>query len=96
MTPTRSRVIEAAAGGLVHGKRELAKLASVGVGVIDGLVDEGTLETVALAPEPVALLPIPTMSAPSSRPASGPPPTPFSPPSQRPGPRSARAGPRRP
>ena len=40
-------------GGLVHVKRELAQAASVSVGVIDGLVDEGTLETVALPPEPV-------------------------------------------
>jgi primosomal protein N' (replication factor Y) len=57
LTPARARVIEAAQGGLVHVKRELAMAASVSTGVIDGLVDEGTLETVALKPEPVAELP---------------------------------------
>jgi primosomal protein N' (replication factor Y) len=59
LTPARARVIEAAQGGLVHLKRELAQAASVGLGVVDGLVDEGTLETVALAPEPVAARPDP-------------------------------------
>jgi primosomal protein N' (replication factor Y) len=59
MTPTRARVLEAAQGGLVHSKRDLAQAASVSVGVIDGLVDEGTLETVVLPPEPVAEQPDP-------------------------------------
>jgi primosomal protein N' (replication factor Y) (superfamily II helicase) len=54
ITPARARVIAAAQGGLVHVKRELAVAAAVSTGVIDGLVDEGTLETVALKPEPVA------------------------------------------
>ena len=40
-------------------KRELAQAAAVSAGVIDGLVDEGTLETVALPPEPVAEPPDP-------------------------------------
>jgi primosomal protein N' (replication factor Y) len=44
-------VLEAAQGGLVHLKRELATAAGVSMTVLDGLVDEGTLETVALAPE---------------------------------------------
>ena len=59
MTPARARVLAAAQGGLVHLKRELSQAASVSAGVIDGLVDEGTLETVALAPEPVAEPPDP-------------------------------------
>src|SRR3954447_22150501 len=59
LTPARARVMQAAQGGLVHLKRELAQAASVGVGVIDSLVDDGVLETVALAPEPVALRPDP-------------------------------------
>jgi primosomal protein N' (replication factor Y) (superfamily II helicase) len=59
VTPARARVLAAAAGGLVHLKRELAQAASVSAGVIDGLVDEGALETVALPPEPVAECPDP-------------------------------------
>ncbi|MGA0597209.1 primosomal protein N' [Enterovirga sp. CN4-39] len=59
ITPARARVLEAAAGGLVHVKRHLAEAAGVGVGVIDGLVDEGTLKTVALKAEPVAERPDP-------------------------------------
>jgi primosomal protein N' (replication factor Y) len=59
LTPARTRVLEATQGGLVHLKRDLAKAAAVSVGVIDGLIDEGTLETVALAPEPVAERPDP-------------------------------------
>jgi primosomal protein N' (replication factor Y) len=59
ITPARARVLEAARGGLIHSKRELADAAAVSPGVIDGLIDEGTLETVALAPEPVADRPDP-------------------------------------
>jgi primosomal protein N' (replication factor Y) len=59
ITPARARVLAAAQGGLVHAKRDLAQAASVSAGVIDGLVDEGTLETVALQPEPVAERPDP-------------------------------------
>jgi primosomal protein N' (replication factor Y) len=59
MTPARRRVLEAAAGGLVHLKRDLAGAAGVSMTVLDGLVDEGTLEAVALAPEPVAEAPDP-------------------------------------
>ncbi|HEY0353182.1 MAG TPA: primosomal protein N' [Enterovirga sp.] len=64
MTPGRARVIEAANGGLVHLKRDLAKAAAVGVGVVDGLIDEGTLATVALKPEPVAEPPDPDYARP--------------------------------
>lgn len=59
MTPARARVIAAAAGGLVHAKRALAEAAGVSQAVVDGLVDEGTLEAVALPPVPIAARPDP-------------------------------------
>ncbi|MDB5590893.1 primosomal protein N' [Enterovirga sp.] len=65
MTPARTRVLQAAEGGLIHLRRELADRAGVGTGVIDGLVDEGTLETVALRPEPVAERPDPDHAQPA-------------------------------
>jgi primosomal protein N' (replication factor Y) len=49
MTPARRRLIEMLSDGLLHGKSEAAKQAGVSAGVIDGLVDEGTL-----AVEPMA------------------------------------------
>ncbi|MFL9827608.1 primosomal protein N' [Rhodoplanes sp. SY1] len=54
MTAARARVLRALADGLVRGKGEAAKEAGVSPGVIDGLIDEGTLETVVLPPEPIA------------------------------------------
>jgi primosomal protein N' (replication factor Y) len=54
MTAARARVIAAAEGGLTFPKGELAKAAACSAGVVDALVDEGTLEAVALPPEPVA------------------------------------------
>lgn len=45
MTPARARVLEAAKGGLVWVKSNLAETAGVSPGVIDGLVDAGTLAT---------------------------------------------------
>ncbi|TDR89321.1 primosomal protein N' [Enterovirga rhinocerotis] len=68
MTPARHRVIEAAAGGLVHTKRDLAKLADVSTGVIDGLVDAGTLETLALTAAPVVEDPDPAFARPDLSP----------------------------
>jgi primosomal protein N' (replication factor Y) len=68
MTPARSKVIAAATDGLVRGKRELALLAGVSLSVVDGLVDEGALEALALAPEPVAALPNPDHAPPSLSP----------------------------
>src|SRR6185369_4159227 len=53
------RVLAALADGLLRTKSEAAKDAGVSAGVIDGLVDEGTLEVVALPPEPVARQPDP-------------------------------------
>ena len=59
MTPARARVLKAAEGGLVHAKRALCEAAAVSAGVVDGLIDEGTLEAVSLPPEPVAEQPDP-------------------------------------
>jgi primosomal protein N' (replication factor Y) (superfamily II helicase) len=59
MTPTRQKVIEIAQDGIVRLKSELAHAAGVSNGVVDGLIDEGTLETVALLAEPVAEMPDP-------------------------------------
>ena len=56
LTPARRRLIEVLSDGLLHGKSEAAKQAGVSVGVVDGLVDEGTLVTEAM---PRALPPPP-------------------------------------
>ncbi|MEJ0092347.1 MAG: primosomal protein N' [Methylocella sp.] len=53
MTPARARVIAAAEGGQIFVKSELAKTAGCSAGVIDALIDDGALETIALSPEPV-------------------------------------------
>ena len=53
MTPARRRLIEILADGLLHGKSEAAREAGGQLGVIDGLVDEGTL-TVETMPPPRA------------------------------------------
>src|SRR5215470_17316804 len=57
MTAARARVLKLLADGLTRSKSEATRYASVSAGVIDGLIDEGTLETVVLPPEPVALQP---------------------------------------
>ena len=59
MTAARSRVFAVLADGMVRAKVDAAREAGVSAGVIDGLVDEGTLETVVLPPEPVAAPPDP-------------------------------------
>jgi len=59
MTTARRRVLELLADGMVRWKADAAREAGVSAGVIDGLVDEGTLETVVLPPEPVAEKPDP-------------------------------------
>jgi primosomal protein N' (replication factor Y) (superfamily II helicase) len=64
MTPARLRVLAAAQGGLLHAKAALAEMASVSTGVIDSLVDEGTLEAVAMLPDPVAPMPDPEFGVP--------------------------------
>ena len=64
MTPARTRVFALLANGLARGKSELAEAATVSPTVIDGLIDEGTLETLILPPEPVALPPDPDFALP--------------------------------
>src|SRR5579864_6947327 len=53
MTPARRRLIELLSDGLLHGKSEAAKEAGVSAGVVDSLVDEGTLAVEAM-PRPLA------------------------------------------
>jgi primosomal protein N' (replication factor Y) len=64
MTAARERVIRLFADGLVRMKGEAAREAGVSAGVIDGLVDEGTLETVVLPSEPLAKPPDPDFRKP--------------------------------
>src|SRR6202140_4156126 len=59
MTPARQRGLALLADGMVRGKSDAAREAGFSVGVIDGLIDEGTLEAVVLPPEPVAQKPDP-------------------------------------
>ena len=64
MTPARAKALRLFGDGLVRSKAEAAQEAGISAGVIDGLIDEGTLETVVLAPEPVAQPPDPDFSRP--------------------------------
>ena len=64
MTPARRRLIEVVSDGLLHGKSEAAKEAGVSAGVIDGLVDEGTLATEPLPPAPPPPAPDPSFAIP--------------------------------
>jgi primosomal protein N' (replication factor Y) len=64
MTPARARVLRLLADGLVRPKAEAAEEAGVTVGVVDGLIDEGTLETLVLPSAPVAEIPDPDHSTP--------------------------------
>ena len=59
MTAARARVLNALADGMARTKSEAAQEAGVSVGVIDGLIDEGTLETLVMPPESVAQVPDP-------------------------------------
>jgi primosomal protein N' (replication factor Y) len=69
MTAARERVLALLADGLARGKRDVADEAGVSPGVIDGLVDEGTLESLVLPPDPVARAPDPDFSLPDFDPA---------------------------
>ncbi|MDQ6701957.1 MAG: DEAD/DEAH box helicase, partial [Pseudomonadota bacterium] len=65
MTPARARIIAAVEGGLAFSKAALAEAAACSSGVIDTLIDEGTLETIALPPGPAALPCDPAFARPS-------------------------------
>jgi primosomal protein N' (replication factor Y) len=69
MTAARNRVLGVCADGLIRSKGEIAEEAGVSVGVIDGLVDEGALETLVLPPDPVAPAPDPDFAQPEFSPA---------------------------
>ena len=64
MTPARRRVIAVLADGLLHGKSETAHEAGVSTGVIDGLVDEGTLTTEPMPNAPPPAPPDPSFAQP--------------------------------
>ena len=64
MTTARGRVLRLLADGMLRSKSEAAHEAGVSTGVINGLVDEGALETVILPPEPVARQPDPEHAVP--------------------------------
>jgi primosomal protein N' (replication factor Y) (superfamily II helicase) len=67
-TPARQRVLAALSDDSCLPKAALAEAAECGVGVIDGLVDDGALEVVALAPEPLTLAPNPDFAPPELEP----------------------------
>jgi primosomal protein N' (replication factor Y) (superfamily II helicase) len=64
MTAARARVLSLFADGLTRSKGEATQEAGASAGVIDGLIDEGTLETIVLPPEPVASPPDPDFRKP--------------------------------
>jgi primosomal protein N' (replication factor Y) len=64
MTAARGRVLSLMNDGLVRTKADISHEAGVSAGVIDGLVDEGTLETLVLPPEPITRQPDPAFRKP--------------------------------
>src|SRR5258708_8283673 len=64
LTPARRRLIEVLSDGLLHGKSEAAREAGVSAGVVDGLIDEGTLTTEAMPRAPAPPVPDPSFAAP--------------------------------
>ncbi|MEP9378613.1 primosomal protein N' [Aquabacter sp. CN5-332] len=65
MTAARHKLMDLLADGFVRGKGDAAREAGVSPSVVDGLVDDGALETIVLPPEPAAELPDPTHAAPN-------------------------------
>jgi primosomal protein N' (replication factor Y) len=64
MTPSRRRVIDLLSDGLLRGKSNTAREAGVSVGVLDGLIDEGTLVTEAMPRAPAPPSPDPSFAIP--------------------------------
>src|SRR6202050_4882557 len=69
MTKARRRVVELLADGMMRGRSGAAREAGVSASVMDGLIDDGALETVVLPPEPVAEKPDPYFAQPDFSPA---------------------------
>ena len=63
MTPARRRVLDQLSGDLAWSKSGLAAAAGVSPGVIQGLIEAGTLATVLMPPEPAAPAPDPDFAA---------------------------------
>ena len=68
MTPARRRLIDVLSDGLLHGKSDAAREAGVSPGVIDGLVDEGTLTIEPLPKPPPPPAPDPEFAVPDFSP----------------------------
>src|SRR5205085_4670497 len=64
MTPARRRLIAVLSDRLLHGKSDAAKQAGVSAGVVDSLVDEGTLMTEAMPRALAPPAPDPSFAAP--------------------------------
>ena len=64
LTAARGRVLALLADGIVRAKSEVTQATGVSRGVIDGLIDEGTLEALPLPPEPIAGRPDPDFCRP--------------------------------
>jgi primosomal protein N' (replication factor Y) len=69
MTAARARVLQLLGDGMGRGKGETVQEAGVSIGVIDGLIDAGTLEPFILPSEPVAKPPEPDFLQPDFSPA---------------------------
>ena len=65
MTKARTRVLDIVSDGLAWSKGGLAAAAGVSPGVVQGLVEAGTLEIVDLPPPPAALPPDPDFAVPT-------------------------------
>jgi primosomal protein N' (replication factor Y) len=64
MTPARQRVLKTMEDGMAWSRMGLAAAAAVSPGVIDGLLEAGTLEIIELPPQPAAPPPDPDFAQP--------------------------------
>jgi primosomal protein N' (replication factor Y) (superfamily II helicase) len=64
VTTARARVLRLLEDGMTLAKSDAAHEAGVSTAVINGLIDEGTLETVVLPPDPIAQMPDPDFMQP--------------------------------
>ncbi|WP_238120565.1 MULTISPECIES: primosomal protein N' [unclassified Xanthobacter] len=63
MTAARARLLAFVSDGFIRGKSEAAREAGVSPSVVDGLIDDGALESLVLPPEPAAYPPDPDHAA---------------------------------